>query len=118
MYIKQLVYTILGKRCEQEKRVGLEPVMLRKSKMKRNMLTHLPSELARPTNLTSLISIVISNCIADSTSIDIIVILWTIPMFAMYIYQTCHNFGMVIRIFDLKFGKNPYQSVSLIRSSS
>ena len=29
--------------------------------------------------------------------------------------QTCHIFGMAIRIFDLKLCKNPYQSVSLIR---
>jgi len=33
-------------------------------------------------------------------------------------HQTCHIFGMAIRIFDLKFCKNPYQSVSLIKSSS
>ena len=33
-------------------------------------------------------------------------------------YQTCHFFGTVIRFCDLKFRKNPYQSVSLIRSSS
>ena len=32
--------------------------------------------------------------------------------------HTCHIFGMAIRIFDQKFCKNPYHSVSLIRSSS
>ena len=32
--------------------------------------------------------------------------------------HTCHIFGTAIRIFDLKLCKNPYQSVSLIRSSS
>ena len=31
--------------------------------------------------------------------------------------HTCHIFGMAIRIFDLEFCMNPYQSVSLIRSS-
>ena len=35
-----------------------------------------------------------------------------------YPLQTCHILGMAIRIFDLKLCKNPYQSVSLIRSSS
>jgi len=71
-------------------------VILLKSEMKRNMLTHLPSELAKPINLTLLISIVNSNCIAAPTSIDIIMIVWTMPMFAVCIYRCrSYTFGCI-----------------------